>query len=117
VPDAGDAYALVAYAQLRAGPAPAAVRAARPMEIARFYVDRPWHGHGLAPLLMRAALRTACTHGADAVWLQVWSGNARAIAFYRRTGFTFVGTQTFRFGSIDDDDHLMARPIVPDDGA
>ena len=110
-----DAGALAAYAQLRAGPPPREVGSARAMEIARFYVDRPWHGAGLAPTLMRAALRTAHERGADTMWLGVWSGNARAIAFYRRMGFAIVGAQTFRFGSILDEDHVMARPVAPDD--
>ena len=114
----GDAPdALAAYAQLRMGEAPAAVGASRAMEVARFYVDAPWHGAGLAPMLMRAALAAAHARGAGVMWLGVWSENARAIAFYRRMGFAVVGEQVFRFGSILDRDYVMARPVTPDDAS
>lgn len=111
----GAPQALAAYTQLRMGEAPAVVGASRAMEVARFYVDTPWHGRGLAPMLMRAALAAAHARGAGAMWLGVWSENARAIAFYRRMGFGVVGEQTFRFGSILDRDWVMARPLSPDD--
>ena len=106
---------LVAYAQLRAGTTAPGVDASPTMEIARFYVEREFHGRGLAPALMRAALRAAFAQGARVTWLGVWSENARAIAFYRRMGFAIVGTQTFQFGTILDTDHVMARPMLPDD--
>ena len=109
------ADSLLAYAQLRTGTTAPGVDARPTMEIARFYVDRRWHGRGLAPALMRAALGVAHAQEARVTWLGVWSENARAIAFYRRMGFAIVGTQTFRFGSIVDTDHVMARTTLPDD--
>ena len=114
--------ALVAFAQLRHAShddAPACVAALAhvraPAELARFYVDRRWHGRGLAPALMRACLDAAVP--ADALWLLVYRINARAIAFYARCGFRHVGTAPFRFGDEIHDDVVMMRSLVADGGA
>jgi GNAT superfamily N-acetyltransferase len=100
-----------AYAQLGRGPAPACVSGPDPVEIVRFYVDRPWHGQGLAQELMRAAATHAHASGARTLWLGVWERNPRAIAFYRKWGFTQVGTQTFVLGADRQRDLVLARPL------
>ena len=99
------------YAQLARAPAPDCVTGPEPMEIVRFYVDRPWHGQGLAQELMRAADEHAGAAGARTLWLGVWSRNPRAIAFYRKCGFLEVGTQTFVLGTDHQHDLVLARPI------
>jgi ribosomal protein S18 acetylase RimI-like enzyme len=101
-----------AYTQLGPGPAPDCVAGAEPMEIVRFYVDRPWHGQGLAQELMRAAAEHAEAAGARTLWLGVWERNPRAIAFYRKCGFTEVGTQTFVLGHDHQRDLVLERPIA-----
>lgn len=100
-PDTG---ALAGYAQLRAGAAPAGVVGARPVELARFYVDRPWHGRGAAQRLMAACRAT----GADPLWLSVYQRNPRAVAFYARCGFAVVGEATFLMGDDLQHDWIMA---------
>jgi diamine N-acetyltransferase len=106
-----DEGALVAYGQLRWGAAPEAVPAVKPAEIARLYVDRRWHGRGLAHQLMSGLLSAAAAGGADTVWLGVWEHNPRAIAFYRKHGFVEVGSHVFRLGRDPQRDLLMARPM------
>jgi GNAT superfamily N-acetyltransferase len=106
--DAGDA---AGYAQLSRGPAPAAVTGPAPMEIARFYVDRPWHGRGVAQTLMAAAVDAARAAGARTLWLGVWERNGRAITFYRKSGFGDVGTQIFALGADQQRDLVLARPL------
>ena len=106
--------ALVAYAQLRFGPAPACVPATRPGEILRLYVHRDWHGRGLAQRLMDTCLATLRARGADAAWLGVWEHNPRAIAFYRKYGFTEVGDHVFPVGDDPQRDIVMMRPCVVD---
>ena len=101
-----------AYTQLGAGSAPACVTGPDPMEIIRFYVDRPWHGQGLAQELMRAAAAHARSAGARTLWLGVWERNPRAIAFYRKCGFTEVGTQTFVLGADRQRDLVLERSIT-----
>jgi ribosomal protein S18 acetylase RimI-like enzyme len=103
---------LVGYAQLKHGPPPLCVADAAPLELARFYVDAAWHGRGLAQALMRAAVEAAAACGAQTLWLGVWERNPRAIRFYRKVGFAEVGTQIFRLGSDDQQDLVMAAPVV-----
>jgi len=100
------------YTQLGPGPAPLCVTGPEAMEIIRFYVDRPWHGQGLAHELMRAAAAHARAAGARTLWLGVWERNPRAIAFYRKCGFTEVGTQTFLLGDDHQRDLVLERPTT-----
>jgi len=103
---------LVGYAQLRAGRAPTAVRPARPIELWRFYVTRPWHGSGVAQQLMAAVVDAARARGAETLWLGVWERNQRAQAFYRKSGFVDVGTQTFAVGLDEQTDRVMALTLT-----
>lgn len=103
--------AVMAYAQLRRSSGGAGVTGAAPVEIARFYVDRPWHGAGHAHTLMREALSWARLAGADVAWLGVWKRNARAIAFYSKWGFERVGEQTFVMGSDVQFDDVLALAL------
>jgi diamine N-acetyltransferase len=103
---------LVAFTQLRRGPSPACVSLPLPVEVWRFYVDKPWHGRGVARHLMEAALETARELGGGSVWLSVWERNPRAIAFYTKCGFSDVGSKLFLVGTDRQTDRVMAREIV-----
>ena len=105
---------VVGYARLHFGPAPEAVRAARPMEIGRFYARKTWIGQGVGARRMQACLDEAARAGCDVVWLDVWSLNPRAIAFYERWGFVTVGTAVFLLGDDPQHDLIMARPAAVD---
>ena len=98
------------YATLRDGPPDGHEVGARPVELLRFYVDRRWHGRGVAHALFEACREDAAATG-DAMWLSVWQRNPRAIAFYRKCGFEVAGTLLFRVGEDVQTDHLMARPL------
>lgn len=106
-----DLGGLAAFAQVRTGSPPPCVTAPRSVEVWRFYVDRAWHGRGVAKQLMRAVLGEAA--GVDAVWLGVWEHNPRAIAFYRKFGFVDVGRQEFHFGTDVQTDRVMVRGVGP----
>jgi ribosomal protein S18 acetylase RimI-like enzyme len=103
---------LAAYAQLRRGDPPACVTGEAPVEIWRFYVDRAWHGRGLAQRLMAAARDTARGLGARTLWLSVWEHNPRAIAFYAKFGFRDVGSKDFWVGSDCQTDRLMMSDLT-----
>jgi len=101
----------VGYAMLRSGDGPSEVKAARPVEIERFYVDHAWHGRGLAAPLMAAALDAARATGHDVAWLGVWEQNPRAVRFYEKAGFRIVGRHHYVFDGTPEDDHLMALDL------
>lgn len=99
------------YAQLRTGEAPAEVTGPAPLQLWRFYVDRGWHGKGLAQALMVAARRAARERGARTLWLGVWEENPRGIAFYRKEGFREVGRFLFHVGDDPQRDLIMAHAL------
>lgn len=108
---AEDQAICVGYAQLGAGATPQCVTGASPIELVRFYVDRGWHGRGLAQALMQEVEATARAR-AETLWLGVWERNARAIAFYRKCGFVDVGSHVFRLGSDPQTDRIMVRSLA-----
>ena len=107
-----DRSGLLAFAHVRQPPTPPELAGRLGVEIVRFYVDRPWHGHGIARVLMSACVAEARSRGADALWLLVYQHNARAVAFYEKSGFHKAGTRPFRLGSRVDQDWLMVRVIA-----
>jgi len=105
-------HGLLGFAHLRQPPPPAALAGRFALEISRFYVDRPWHGRGIARVLMSACIAEARSRGAEALWLLVYQHNPRAIAFYEKRGFRKAGTAKFRLGKRVDDDWLMVRDLA-----
>ncbi|HUQ84014.1 MAG TPA: GNAT family N-acetyltransferase [Gemmatimonadaceae bacterium] len=105
-------HGLLGFAHLRQTPPPPALDGRFAVEISRFYVDRPWHGRGIARVLMSACIAEARSRGADALWLLVYQDNPRAVAFYEKSGFTRAGTQPFYLGRRVDQDWLMVRVIA-----
>lgn len=101
--------ALVGYAQLRDGETPTCVNGSGPVELARLYASREWHGRGVGEALMRACLNEAGTAGYHTMWLCVWKPNVRAQAFYRKWGFVIAGERAFWLGSDTQTDWVMER--------
>jgi diamine N-acetyltransferase len=104
--------AINGFAQMRRGPSPSCVTGTSALEVVRFYVDRPWHGRGIAQELMRTIEETARALNAETIWLGVWERNDRAIAFYRKLGFATVGSQPFILGTDVQTDHVMMKTIA-----
>lgn len=104
---------LVAFAQvhLRSKP-PDCVSVSPAIELRRFYVDRRFHGTGLARELMAHMLDAAQVRGAAALWLGVWEHNPRAIRFYRGFGFSEVGDHVFVVGTDPQRDLVMVRRLT-----
>jgi ribosomal protein S18 acetylase RimI-like enzyme len=56
-------------------------------------------GCGVAQGLMHRVLETVQSRRCTDLWLGVWERNARALAFYRKFGFTMVGEHVFTVGT------------------
>jgi GNAT superfamily N-acetyltransferase len=95
------------FAQLRANKVSEGVPREGSIELWRFYVDKPFHGQGVAAGLMKGAKLRAKRRGASSMWLGVWERNERAKAFYAKHGFQKVGSQVFVVGSDPQTDHVM----------
>lgn len=107
---------LAGFAQLRSGVAPECVTGAAPLELWRFYIDRGWHGRGIAQALMRSVESEARRRGGRSVWLGVWERNQRAKAFYSKSGFADVGSHVFMVGTDAQTDRIMVRPVRAEEG-
>ena len=104
---------LSGYAQVRVGAGNPDGVHGEACELWRFYVDRPWHGQGLATQVMSAVRGLARELGCDAIWLAVWEHNPRAIAFYTREGFRRIGSQPFQLGDDLQTDLVMCTSLDP----
>lgn len=105
--------ALVGYAVLRQAPdeAPGCVTGEAPVELARLYVERAWHGRGVGEALMRRVIEQGRERGGRTLWLGVWEHNPRARAFYARWEFAAVGEHGFVLGADVQRDLLLARTL------
>jgi ribosomal protein S18 acetylase RimI-like enzyme len=90
---------LAGFAQLRLRAPQPCIPATNPMELSRLYVAKSWHGCGVAQRLMHRVLETVQSQRCTDLWLGVWERNARALAFYRKFGFTMVGEHVFTVGT------------------
>lgn len=107
---------LVGYTMLVAGePYDAGVAAVVPLrptvELSKCYVLPGRHGGGVAAALMSASLDVARVRGARGVWLGVNGENARAQAFYARSGFAVVGERRFTVGDQVHHDLVLHQPL------
>lgn len=102
---------LAAFAQLRSTETEPGIAGTSPIELWRFYVDPAWHGKGVAAGFMADVEDEARQRGADVLWLGVWEKNLRAQAFYRKCGFTVVGSHVFVVGSDPQRDLVMSKAL------
>lgn len=103
-----DGGAVVGYAKIKEGEAPACVTGPSPVELVRIYVAQSAIGRGYGGRLMSACLEEAKKRGGATLWLGVWQQNERAIRFYERWTFRKVGTQIFKLGEDEQRDWVMA---------
>lgn len=101
----------IAYAQVRNDHVPGCVTDPGAIELWRLYVDREWHGAGIARPLMERVKEVARERGARTLWLGVWERNERARAFYAKCGFVNVGQHIFLFGTDPQTDLVMVLSL------
>jgi len=99
---------LAGFGQVRRHAAPPCVVGPEPVELHRFYVDRPWHGTGVAQRLMTEVHRAAAALGGRTIWLSTWDRNARGLAFYAKCGFVDVGGADFWVGNDRQTDRILS---------
>ncbi|MEO0466595.1 MAG: GNAT family N-acetyltransferase [Pseudomonadota bacterium] len=78
------------------------------VELKRIYCMSRVHGSGAGQALMTASIAHARSLSAKRLWLGTYEQNHRAIAFYKRNGFTTVGTRQFQVGDQMFDDIVMS---------
>lgn len=110
---AARAGALVGYGHVGQLSLPFDPGARRALELHRLYVAETAKGAGVAAALMDWALARMRARGAEDAYLGVWKNNARALAFYRRSGFEIVGEYLFPpIGPTPDEEFIMRRALT-----
>jgi ribosomal protein S18 acetylase RimI-like enzyme len=79
------------------------------LELKRIYSLSRFHGSGVGSALMGLAVEHATECGATRLLLGVYAGNARAIGFYRKKGFSPIARRRFQVGTRDYDDVVFAK--------
>lgn len=78
-------------------------------QLHRLYVRRDLQGSGHAKKLMATGLAWLAEEGRSPLFIGVWEGNARALAFYRRYGFEPIGEYPYPVGSTIDRELILRR--------
>jgi ribosomal protein S18 acetylase RimI-like enzyme len=80
-------------------------------ELSKLYV-RPGHqGSGVSSALVETAVEYARADRREGMWLGVNEENARANAFYEKSGFRKVGVKHFQVGDRLEDDFVRERAL------
>ena len=77
----------------------------------RFYLLGKFCGIGLGSELLEYNVKLAIQNRQASLWLNVWSGNVKAIQFYERKGFEIVKATTFKISERHSNDclHMLRR--------
>jgi len=89
----------------------AAIRLRPTIELSKLYVRPGHHGAGVATALLENAIEYALADRCEGMWLGVNEENARANAFYEKSGFAKVGVKHFRVGDAIEDDFVRERKL------
>lgn len=81
----------------------------RYIEIQRFYVEKEFHGKGIAQILMKKCLEHAQKLKFEVIWLGVTDYNIRARKFYKKYDFEEISKHIFPFGNSNPVDLIVAK--------
>jgi ribosomal protein S18 acetylase RimI-like enzyme len=82
------------------------------IELKRIYLLQPWQGSGNGRALLEQAFEVAQERRAKRILLAVYESNARAVAFYERAGFAYIGETKFMVGDVAFRDMVYAREMI-----
>jgi ribosomal protein S18 acetylase RimI-like enzyme len=99
----------VGYAMLHAHEVSPVAASENTIELARLYLLQGSIGRGIGSALMGECIEESRRRAHQAIWLQVWERNERAIAFYKRWGFEAVGVGSKELGDSTGTDLIMVK--------
>ena len=89
---------LIGFAVTVIGASHERVPSTAPAELDKLYVQERFTGLGIGARLLQDAEHMAAAAGATTLWLTPWTGNLRALHFYRRQGYRDAGPTWFQIG-------------------
>lgn len=81
------------------------------LEVERFYIRQSFFRQGIGKTLMAFVCERAKLHNKKYIWLGVWEGNHRALAFYKQQGFYQFGEHPFDMGGDIQTDLLYRKDL------
>ena len=85
--------------------------AAEQAEIDRLYVQEPFCNAGIGARMIAAIEDELKERRFDAMWLEVWIENERALHFYDRVGFGDVGTGWFELNGRKHENRVLVKRL------
>lgn len=107
---AGDRRA--GYLKINVGDAQTEEMGNEALEIERIYILKAFQNRGLGRILFDKAMDIADEMQASKIWLGVWEKNNKAIAFYKKLGFSEYGSHSFYMGDEEQTDIIMVKPLA-----
>lgn len=105
---------VVGYLKLNFGQAQTELKDRNYLEIERIYVLKEFLGKKVGQTLFDTALQVAAGIKVEYIWLGVWEKNERAIAFYKKNGFTAFDKHMFLLGDDEQTDIMMKLRLSPE---
>jgi ribosomal protein S18 acetylase RimI-like enzyme len=85
--------------------------ASRQAEIDRLYIQEPFCNAGIGARMIAAIEEELSDRNFDAMWLEVWVENERALKFYDRVGFGDVGTGWFELNGRKHENRVLVKRL------
>lgn len=102
-------------AKYRIAPCPVPGVALNALELQQLYVKAGLQRHGLGRRLVQSLLEEARQQSLAGIWLSCWEDADWALNFYRKNGFTRIGTADFALGATIYCDYLMWLALPAED--
>lgn len=80
-------------------------------EVSKLYVLEHFCGKGVGTGLLHAAEQYVQSGGANKIWLEVYTLNARAINFYKKRGYQFAGVALFEMEENTYENFVMYKDL------
>lgn len=105
---AESSHGISGYLVMRAERPPSCLQGQAPVQLWRLFVSPEHQGKGVAASLMSQAFAYARANAHDVVWLGTSEDNVRAIAFYRKSGFSPIGVASLHQGHDSHQDLILS---------
>ncbi|HLP03474.1 MAG TPA: GNAT family N-acetyltransferase [Opitutaceae bacterium] len=108
------AEGMIGFAHLHLGARTEHLAAQRQAEVSRLYVLGRFARRGIGRALLQQCQAAAAQWGADALWLTMYTGNAKARAFYQALGWTKIGDWAFTLAGESYPNDVLALSLAGD---
>jgi len=85
-------------------------------KLEQIYLLHEFTGLGLGSALLAFNMELSKSLGQKGMWLEVWTGNTKGIAFYERLGFEIIEEGRFRLTDTHSNPHYVMRLLYNEDG-